>query len=261
LVLRAPVGTRLRAPARARLPRLSRAHRASLGDRLWGLLLALWPERGQIDGAWLDRVLRGTRRRRLPAGPVVLRAGRGSARRTARVEPLLRREPSRPGLSRHLLRRARRVGHSARDRAPTARAARVPAAGSGRPAAPRRVALERYLLAVVYRKSHPPGRQPYAPALPRLGGDRTRSLDRFGRGRDGQSALLAALDLGPGRGTRPHREILRSALLDLVLCRAHRQAAGRARQHRRGLDRDLARAAPRTGSTRGARQPVVRVCC
>ncbi len=82
-------------------------------------------------------------------GRAVLRAGRGRARGAAAAEPLLRREPRRAGLPRHLLLalivwavvlevERRRRG------APVLLAAR-----RRRPAAPRRVGAERRLLAVV----------------------------------------------------------------------------------------------------------------
>ena len=77
LLLRAAVGPRPAAPAPARLPRLPRPHRAPAGDRLRHGLLDLRPGRRAADGARLDRLLRGARRRLLPAGAAVLRPGRG----------------------------------------------------------------------------------------------------------------------------------------------------------------------------------------
>ena len=53
----------------------------------------------------------------------MLRAGRRRCRGAAAAEPLLRREPRRAGLPRHLLRRADRVGGRARGRTPAARRA------------------------------------------------------------------------------------------------------------------------------------------
>ena len=90
------------------------------------LLLDLRPGRRAPDGARLDRLVRGGRRRHLPARAPVLRPGRRAARGAARAEPLLRREPRGAGLPRHLLRRADRVGDRAGGRTAAARHAGLP---------------------------------------------------------------------------------------------------------------------------------------
>ena len=83
----------------------------------FGMLCSIFGQGGaRLMVLRLDRLVRRRRRRRLPAGAAVLRAGRRAARGAAAAEPLLRREPRRPGLPRHLLHRADRVGGRARGR-------------------------------------------------------------------------------------------------------------------------------------------------
>ena len=81
---------------------------------------------------------------RLCFGPVV-----GVIAALLAAQPLLRREPRRAGLPRHLLRRADRVGGRARGAASAARRRGARAAGARRAAAPGRLAAQRRLLAVV----------------------------------------------------------------------------------------------------------------
>ena len=125
---------------------------------------------------------------RLCFGPVVGRRGRAAA-----AEPLLRREPRRPGLPGHLLRGADHVGDRARGGTPAARDAGLPDARRGGSVAPRRVGARRRLLAVVLLA----GRQPHAPAVPGAGGDRAGAVGRRGRDRHRQPALLADRHRGP----------------------------------------------------------------
>ncbi len=93
----------------------------------FGMLCSIFGQGGRAaDGARLDRLVRGRRRRHVPAGAPVLRPGRGAGRRAAAAEPVLHREPRRPGLPGHHLRGADRVGGRARGRTPAPRRAGAP---------------------------------------------------------------------------------------------------------------------------------------
>src|SRR5207253_2094374 len=127
----------------------------------------------------------------------------------ARVEPLLRREPRRPGLPGHLLCGPDRMGDLARGATAAPRPRGDGAAGRRWPLAPRRMAARRRLLAVV-----PAARERAAPQVARAarpGRRRAGAVAARGRSRDRQPAVLAELDLGPGAPAGAHAGVLQRA--------------------------------------------------
>ena len=160
------------------------------------------------------------------------------------AEPLLRREPRRAGLPRHLLRGADRVGGRAGGR--TARGAARPcfltlaAAGLLRPDA--WVLSGAYWLwcCLAARRDTPGTRGCRYLALAAIAPVLWALVDAMVTGNPLYSLTSTA---GPGPGTRTHAGLHERARLGVDLRRAHRQAAGAARRDRRPAAGDLAGAA------------------